>query len=144
MSSTTASGAADWPDLFDEPITNDRGVKVAEWTYQAPDGSPWETVERWQTPQGKRFVASFGSVSGQGGPTGFTTADIAVAGEFSLDLVGEHFRVADDAQGFTAGGPMTFYAGPGDTIEGLAQRGGISRDVVFEFMLVGHLEDLPS
>jgi hypothetical protein len=46
----------DWPDLYDEPITNERGTKECEWTYQARDGSPWLTVERWQTPQGKRFV----------------------------------------------------------------------------------------
>lgn len=46
----------DWPDLYDEPITNERGAKECEWTYQARDGSPWLTVERWQTPQGKRFV----------------------------------------------------------------------------------------
>jgi hypothetical protein len=101
----------------------------------------FDRVTLYTVPQGKRFVASFGSVTGQGGNTGFTTADIAF-GEFSVDLVGEHFRVTDDAQGFTAGGPMTFYAGPGTTIEGLAQRGGISRDVVFEFMLVGHLESV--
>jgi hypothetical protein len=113
-------------------------------SFPASGDSKFDRVTLYTVPQGKRFVASFGSVSGEGGPTGFTTADISVAGEFSLDLVGEHFRVADDAQGFTAGGPITFYAGPGDTIEGLAQRGGISRDVVFEFMLVGHLEDLPS
>jgi hypothetical protein len=103
-----------------------------------------DRVTLYTVPQGKRFVASFASVEGQGGANGFTTASIVVDNDFSLDLVGEHFRVADDAQGFTAGGPMTFYAGPGATIQGLAQRGGISRDVVFEFMLVGHLENLPS
>ena len=46
----------DWPDLYDEPVTNDRGTKECEWVYQAPDGSPWLTVERWQKPQGKTFV----------------------------------------------------------------------------------------
>lgn len=46
----------DWPDLFDGPITDDRGVKVAEWTYQARDGSPWLVVERWETPRGKSFL----------------------------------------------------------------------------------------
>lgn len=45
----------DWPDLFDEPITAERGVKVAEWLYQRRDGSPYFVVERWQTPTGKKF-----------------------------------------------------------------------------------------
>ena len=116
-------------------------------SFPASGDPKFDRVTLYTVPAGKRFVGSFASVSGQGGPTAFTTASIGVDagfGGFSLDLVGEHFRVTDDAQGFTAGGPMTFYAGPGTTIEGLAQRGGISRDVVFEFMLVGHLEDLPS
>jgi len=46
----------DYPDLFDEPIANDRGVKVAEWTYVNADGQPWFIAERWQTPTGKRFA----------------------------------------------------------------------------------------
>ena len=46
----------DYPDLFDEPITRDLGVKVAEWTYTDDKGSPWFIAERWQTATGKRFV----------------------------------------------------------------------------------------
>lgn len=61
----------DWPDLFDEPLTNDRGVKVAEWTYEARDGSPYLTVERWQTPQGKRFVQRVPGADRPGLPSNF-------------------------------------------------------------------------
>jgi len=47
----------EWPDLFDEPITNEHGVKVAEWVYQRPDGTAYFTVERWQKADGgKSFV----------------------------------------------------------------------------------------
>ena len=45
----------DYPDLFDEPIAEDRGVKVAEWTYVNHKGEPWFIAERWQTATGKRF-----------------------------------------------------------------------------------------
>ena len=50
------------------------------------------TASRSTPSGGKRFAGSFASVSGQGGPTGFTTASIGVDagfGGFSLDLVGE-------------------------------------------------------
>ena len=45
----------DWPDLWDEPITSERGEKVAEWVYQDPTGAPYHIVERWQTRTGKSF-----------------------------------------------------------------------------------------
>lgn len=48
----------EWPDVFDEPLKlgTDWGVKVAEWVYQKPDGSPYFRVERWQNATGKRFI----------------------------------------------------------------------------------------
>jgi len=48
----------EWPDLFDEPLKlgTEWGVKVAEWVYAKPDGSPYFLVERWQNAVGKRFV----------------------------------------------------------------------------------------
>ena len=47
----------DWPDLWDEPITNSKGEMVASWTYTLPDGTDHLVVERWNTPGGgKRFV----------------------------------------------------------------------------------------
>lgn len=48
----------EWPDLFDDPLTlgDEWGVKVAEWVYQRPDGTPYFLVERWQNATGKRFV----------------------------------------------------------------------------------------
>lgn len=64
----------DWPDLWDEPITSDRGEKVAEWTYQMPDGSPYFTVERWQGRDGKRFVQRVPGQDKPGYPTGFKPA----------------------------------------------------------------------
>ena len=45
----------DWPDLWDEPVTNHRGQLAASWTYTQRDGTPYFVVERWQGPQGKFF-----------------------------------------------------------------------------------------
>lgn len=61
----------DYPDLFDEPITNERGHRVAEWVYQMPDGSIYYTVERWQTMKGKRFVQRVPGHDRPGFPSGF-------------------------------------------------------------------------
>jgi hypothetical protein len=126
-----------------KPVPQSDVVQVREQLSFPASAQPlFDRVTLYTVPQGKRFVGEYASVSGQGGPNGFTTASIAT-GDISPELAGEHFRVSDDSQGFSASGPLTFYAGPGTTIEGLAQRGAISRDVVFEFDLVGHLEDLP-
>jgi hypothetical protein len=62
----------EWPDLFDEPIRNERGVKVAEWKYQHRDGSVYFTVERWQKPDGgKSFVQRVPGEEKAGYPAGF-------------------------------------------------------------------------
>src|SRR5262245_41849066 len=45
----------DWPDLFENPVTNVRGHKVAEWIYQDRGGAPHQQVERWQGRDGKFF-----------------------------------------------------------------------------------------
>lgn len=45
----------DWPDLWDEPVTNQRGQLAASWTYTQRDGTPYFVVERWQGPRGKFF-----------------------------------------------------------------------------------------
>jgi hypothetical protein len=100
----------DWPDLFDEPITNERGVKVAEWTYQARDGSPWLTVERWQTPQGKRFVQRVPGAKEAGLPKNFRPAlfklpkvlAAAKAGEEVFVVEGEKCVSAAERLGITA------------------------------------------
>jgi hypothetical protein len=60
-----------WADLWDEPITNERGVKVAEWKYQHRDGTVWFTVERWEGPNGKRFVQRVPGHDKAGYPPGF-------------------------------------------------------------------------
>lgn len=61
----------DWPDLWDEPIKSDRGVKVAEWVYQMPDGTPYFTVERWEGREGKRFLQRVPGLDRPGYPKGF-------------------------------------------------------------------------
>lgn len=64
----------DWSDLRDEPITTDRGEKVAEWTYLHRDGSPYMIAERWQTSTGKRFVQRLPEAARAGLPSGFKPA----------------------------------------------------------------------
>ena len=64
----------DWPDLFDDPITNDRGVLVASWTYQDKTGAPYAIAERWQTAQGKRFVQRLPGADRPGLPKDFKPA----------------------------------------------------------------------
>jgi hypothetical protein len=61
----------DWPDLFDEPITTDRGAMVAAWTYTDREGSPYLTVERWQTSRGKSFKQRIPGAERPGLPSGF-------------------------------------------------------------------------
>lgn len=62
----------DWPDLWDDPQkTSLRGTKVAEWVYQAPDGSPYFTVERWQGEKGKYFMQRVPGAEKPGFPKGF-------------------------------------------------------------------------
>lgn len=100
----------DWPDLFDEPITNDRGVKVAEWTYQAPDGSPYLTVERWQKPQGKSFIQRIPGSQTAGLPSSFKPClfklpkvlAAAKAGEEVYVVEGEKCVAAAERLGLTA------------------------------------------
>jgi hypothetical protein len=60
-----------WADLWDEPITNEKGVKVAEWKYQRPDGSVHFTVERWENAKGKRFIQRVPGQDKAGYPGGF-------------------------------------------------------------------------
>jgi hypothetical protein len=64
----------DWPDLFEGPVTNERGVKVDEWVYQQRDGSPHMIAERWQRPNGKRFVQRIPGAERAGLPAGFKPA----------------------------------------------------------------------
>lgn len=61
----------DWPDLWDKPITSERGDKVAEWTYVDRKGSPYHIVERWQGRDGKRFVQRVPGAERPGLPRGF-------------------------------------------------------------------------
>lgn len=61
----------DWSDLWDEPITTDRGQKVAEWRYQRPDGEHYFTVERWNNAKGKSFVQRVPGQEKAGYPAGF-------------------------------------------------------------------------
>lgn len=62
----------EWPDLFDEPIVNQHGVKVATWNYTRPDGSVYFTVERWQKADGgKSFVQRLPGADKAGYPPGF-------------------------------------------------------------------------
>ena len=100
----------DWPDLYDEPITNERGTKECEWLYQARDGSPWLTVERWQTPQGKRFVQRIPGAQTAGLPTNFQPClfklpkvlAAAKAGEEVYIVEGEKCVAAAERLGLTA------------------------------------------
>lgn len=100
----------DWPDLFDEPITQDRGFKVAEWTYQRTDGSPYMIAERWQTPHGKRFVQRIPEADRAGLPSGFKPAlyqlpkikAAAAAGEEIFVVEGEKLVAAAEKLGLVA------------------------------------------
>ena len=100
----------DWPDLYDEPITNERGTKECEWTYQARDGSPWLTVERWQTPAGKRFVQRVPGSERAGLPAEFKPClfklpkvlAAAAAGEEVFIVEGEKCVAAAEHLGVTA------------------------------------------
>ena len=61
----------DWPDLWDSPFCGQKPITIAAWTYQKPDGSPYFTVERQQTPTGKRFVQRVPGHDRPGYPAGF-------------------------------------------------------------------------
>jgi hypothetical protein len=100
----------DWPDLFDEPLTNERGVKVCEWIYQRPDGTPYMIAERWQTPTGKRFVQRLPGADKPGLGRGFKPAlyklpkvlDAARAGEEIWIVEGEKCVSAAERLGLVA------------------------------------------
>lgn len=61
----------DWPDLWDEPYTSNRPVTIATWLYVKNDGTPYFTVERQQTIDGKRFVQRVPGRDRPGFPPGF-------------------------------------------------------------------------
>lgn len=63
----------EWEDLWDEPIKDARGIKVAEFIYQRSDGTPHFLVERWQKGDGKSFVQRVPGESKAGYPKDFLT-----------------------------------------------------------------------
>jgi hypothetical protein len=63
----------EWEDLWDEPIADPRGVKVAEFTYQRSDGTPHFMVERWQKNNGKTFIQRVPGEQKAGYPQDFLT-----------------------------------------------------------------------
>jgi hypothetical protein len=92
----------DWADLFEEPITNDRGVKVAEWTYQRSDGTPHMIAERWQTPRGKRFVQRIPGADRTGLPSGFQPALYQLPKVLAAVAAGEEIFVVEGEKGVAA------------------------------------------
>jgi hypothetical protein len=92
----------DWADLFEEPITNDRGVKVAEWTYQRSDGTPHMIAERWQTPRGKRFVQRIPGADRTGLPSGFQPALYQLPKVLAAVSAGEEIFVVEGEKGVAA------------------------------------------
>jgi hypothetical protein len=85
----------DWPDLFDEPITNERGALVASWTYQARDGSPYMISERWQTSRGKEFRPRIPTADRPGLPSGFKSALYKLPKVIAAAQAGEEIYVCE-------------------------------------------------
>jgi len=92
----------DWPDLFDEPITNERGVKVDEWVYQSRDGSPYMVAERWQKPHGKRFVQRIPGADRAGLPAGFKPALFKLPKVLAAAQAGEEVFIVEGEKSVSA------------------------------------------
>jgi hypothetical protein len=90
----------DWPDLFDEPLGKD--TKVAEWIYQARDGSPYMVVERWQGADGKKKFKQHTPESATL-PTNFMPALFALPKVLAAAAAGQEVYIVEGEKACAAG-----------------------------------------